>query len=113
MDVIYRQGESSVSDVLGQLTDPPSYSAVRTMLRLLEEKGFLKHRRDDKRYLYRLAESRNKARRNALNHLLHTFFGGSASDAVAAMLEISSDELDDRELNRLAGLIENALKNER
>ena len=101
MDVIYRLGEASVRDVLAELPDPPSYSAVRTMIRLLEEKGFLKHRRDGRRYAYRPTQSHEKASRSALRHVLTTFFEGSASAAAAAILDVSG-ELADEDLKRMA-----------
>ena len=77
MDVIYSLGEASVGDVLQQLPDPPSYSAVRTMIRLLEEKEFLRHRQEGTKYIYRPMQSRESASRSALRHLLKTFFAGS------------------------------------
>ena len=84
MDAIHQLGEASVGDVLDRLADPPSYSAVRTMLRLLEGKGYLKHRREGMKYVYRPTVAPEKARRSALEHLLATFFGGSAGAAAAA-----------------------------
>jgi predicted transcriptional regulator len=110
MDTIHQLGEASVNDVLAQLPDPPSYSAVRTMMRLLEEKGFLKHRREGMKYVYRSTVAPDKARRSALQHLLKTFFAGSAGDAVAAVLDISGDKISPEELDRLARLIEDARK---
>lgn len=110
MDAVHRLGEASVHDVLAQLPDPPSYSAVRTMLRLLEEKGFLKHRREGMKYVYSSTVAPEKARRSALQHLLQTFFGGSAGDAVAAMLDLSGDQISSAELDRLALRIEEARK---
>jgi predicted transcriptional regulator len=113
MDVVYRLGECSVADVLAQLPDPPSYSSVRTMLRLLESKGFLKHRRDGNRYLYTATEPRSRASRSAVRHLLRTFFRGSATDAVAAILEDSSDKISPDDFERMARMIEESRKNER
>jgi BlaI family transcriptional regulator, penicillinase repressor len=110
MDTIHQLGEASVKDVLAQLPDPPSYSAVRTMMRLLEEKGFLKHRREGMKYVYRSTQAPDKARRSALQHLLKTFFAGSAGDAVAAVLDLSGDRISPEELDRLARLIEDARK---
>ena len=110
MDVIYRLGEAAVGDVLEQLPDPPSYSAVRTMIRLLESKGFLRHRREGTKYIYRPTQSVENASRSALEHLLRTFFSGSATDAVAAILDVSSDNLSDDDLDRLEGLIDRARK---
>lgn len=110
MDTIHQLGEASVNDVLAQLSDPPSYSAVRTMMRLLEEKGYLKHRRDGMKYVYRSTQAPEKARRSALQHLLKTFFAGSAGDAVAAVLDLSGDEISPEEFDRLARLIDEARK---
>jgi BlaI family transcriptional regulator, penicillinase repressor len=110
MDAIYQLGEASVSDVLARLPSPPSYSAVRTMIRLLEEKGFLRHRREGTKYVYRPTQSRKVASRSALTHLLNTFFGGSAADAMAAILDVSSENLNDDDLERLEQIIEQARK---
>jgi predicted transcriptional regulator len=110
MDAIHQLGEASVNDVLDRLPDPPSYSAVRTVMRLLEKKRYLKHRRDGMKYVYRPTEAPAEARRSALKHLLKTFFGGSAGDAVAAVLDLSGDRISREELDRLARLIEDARK---
>ena len=110
VDTVLRLGEASVSDVLRNLVDPPSYSAVRTMLGLLVRKGWLKYRRDGKRYLYRAAGSREKSQRTALQRMLGTFFDGSAGDAVAALLDMSGDNLSDEEIDRLAEMVEHARK---
>jgi len=108
MDVIFELGEASVSDVREKLPDPPSYSSVRTMTRLLEGKGFLRHRREGTRYIYRPTESRSSARKSALSHVLRTFFGGSASDAVAAIFD--SEKLSGTELSEIQQLIDEARK---
>jgi predicted transcriptional regulator len=108
MDVIFQLGEASVSDVLDRLPDPPSYSAVRTMIRLLEAKGFLRHRQDGNRYMYRPTQSHETASRSALEHLLATFFSGSPTDAVAAILDLSADDMTDDDLKRMERLIEQA-----
>src|SRR4051794_27556025 len=97
MDAIYALGEASVADVLARLPDPPSYSAVRTMIRSLEAKGLLRHRQEATKYIYRPAHSREAAKRSALTHLLRTFFGGSAADAAAALLDPSVATLSDEE----------------
>jgi predicted transcriptional regulator len=110
MDCVHRLGEASVHDVLANLPDAPSYSTVRTMMRLLEGKGYLKHWREGMKYVYRSTLAPEKARRSALQHLLHTFFGGSAGDAVAAVLDLSGDKISPEELDRLAQLIEQARK---
>ena len=108
MDAIYQLGEASVADVLAKLPDPPSYSAVRTMIRLLEKKGLLRHRQVGTKYVYRPAQSREAARRSALKHLLQTFFAGSAADAVAAILHPSVTKLTDDDIERLEQLIHEA-----
>src|SRR5579863_5919904 len=108
LDVIFHLGEASVGDVLQRLTDPPSYSSVRTMIRLLERKGLLKHRVEGAKYIYRPTQSRATASRSAVLHVLKTFFRGSASDALAAILDVSSDELTAKDLARMQQLIEQA-----
>ncbi|HVX87905.1 MAG TPA: BlaI/MecI/CopY family transcriptional regulator [Gemmatimonadales bacterium] len=102
MDVLFRQGEGTVSDVMAALPDPPSYSAVRATLRILEEKGHLKHREDGPRYVYLPKLGQEQARQAALEHLLTTFFGGSAEQAVMALAELSDAELTPEQLERLA-----------
>ncbi len=110
MDVIYRLREGSVADVLAQLPDPPSYSSVRTMIRLLESKGYLKHRVEGTKYVYRPSQSRETAVRSAIRHLMKTFFSGSATDAVAAILDDSSENLTEDDLRRLEQFIDKARK---
>ena len=110
MDVIYQLGEAAVGEVRDRLPNPPSYSAVRTMIRHLESKGLLKHRQDGARYVYWPVRSRESASRSALRHLLATFFGGSAPDAVAAILDVSADKLDQQDLNRIKQMIDQARK---
>lgn len=106
-ETVQRLSEASVSDVRANLADPPSYSAVRTMLGLLVEKQWLRFRRDGKRYLYRPTVSREKAQRNALQRILDTFFNGAAGDAAAALLDMSDGELTNDQLSRLEKIIEN------
>jgi predicted transcriptional regulator len=108
MDAIYQIGEASVADVLAKLPDPPTYSAVRTMIRLLEKKGLLRHRQAGAKYVYRPTQSRDLAKRSALRHLLQTFFAGSATDAVAAILHPSVTKLTDDDIARLEQLIQEA-----
>jgi predicted transcriptional regulator len=110
MDVIYRQGEATAQDVLDRIPDPPSYSAVRALLRILEGKGHLRHRRDGQRYVYAPTVSRERARASALRQLVGTFFDGSAGAAAAALLDLSRDNLSDAELQRLEALVERARK---
>ncbi len=107
MDVVYRLGRATAAEVLDGLPEPPSYSAVRTMLRLLEEKGHLRHEQDGPRYVYVPTVARDRARRSALDHLVRTFFDGSTEDVVAALLA-RTDRPSDEELERLALLIEQA-----
>ena len=107
MDVVYRLGRATAAEVLDGLPEPPSYSAVRTMLRLLEEKGHLRHEQDGPRYVYAPTVARDRARRSALDHLVRTFFDGSTEDVVAALLA-RGDRPSDEELERLAQLIEQA-----
>ncbi len=108
MDVLYRLGEGTVSTVLEHIPDPPSYSAVRAMLRLLEEKGHVRHKQQGPRYVYVPTRSREKARRSAVRHLVSTFFDGSAELAVAALLDASDKKLSSEELDRLAQMIREA-----
>jgi BlaI family transcriptional regulator, penicillinase repressor len=110
MDAVFQLGEASVAEVRERLAKPPSYSAVRTMIRLLENKGYLRHRRSGTKYVYRPTESHESASRSAIGHLLETFFGGSTSDAVAALLDVSSDRLSDAEYRRMRQLIDQARK---
>jgi predicted transcriptional regulator len=107
MDVIYRLGRATAADVLERLPDPPSYSAVRAMLRVLEEKGHVRHEQDGQRYVYLPTVAREKARKSALAHLVKTFFDGSVERAVAALLD-SGGRLTEEEYDRLTRLIKRA-----
>lgn len=108
MDVIYSMGEASVGDVCQRLPNPPSYSAVRTMIRLLESKGLLRHRSEGNKYIYRPTQSRETASRRALRHVMTTFFGGSAPDTVAALFE--NEKLSEDDLIRIEAIINEAKK---
>jgi len=108
MDVVYRLGKATVTDVLERLPDPPSYSAVRALMRILEEKGHLSHEQDGPRYVYLPTVPRDAAQQSALSHMVRTFFGGSAEAAVAALLELPENGLSDGELSRLSRLIDEA-----
>ena len=110
LDVLYRMGRASVGSVRGALPDPPSYSAVRALLRILEDKGHVRHVQDGPRYIYLPSVPRDRARRSAMKQLLNTFFEGSAEQAVAALLDMSASELSEDELARLSELIEQARK---
>ena len=110
MDAIYRRGQATSAEVLEDLPDPPSYSAVRAMLRVLEEKGHLRHEQQGPRYVFLPTVPREKARRSALKQLMQTFFDGSAEQTVAALLDLSASNLSDAELDRLSQLINQARK---
>ena len=107
MDAIYRRGRATAAEVLADLPDPPSYSAVRAMLRLLEEKGHLRHEQDGPRYVFLPVVHRDRAQRSALTHVVRTFFNGSATDAVAALLDDGAT-LSQADLDRLAAMIDRA-----
>lgn len=113
MDVIFRRGTATASDVHADLPDAPSYSAVRAMLRILEEKGHLTHTSDGPRYVYAPVISRSAARQSALRQVVRTFFDGSASKAVATLLDMSGGSLSERELQELEGLIARARREDR
>lgn len=108
MDVLYRDGEGTVADVMAQMPDPPSYSAVRATMNVLEEKGHVRHKQDGPRYVYLPAVPRDRARRAALNHLLQTFFDGSAESAVVALLQMSDTSLSAADFERLAADVRKA-----
>lgn len=112
MDVIYRKGRATVQEVLDALEDPPSYSSIRATMRLLEEKGRLRHIADGPRYIYLPTQPRDKARKSALKHLLTTFFDDSVETAVAALLDVKARQLSDNDLDRLKRLIEEARQQE-
>jgi predicted transcriptional regulator len=108
MDAVYSRGKATVADVLEALPDPPSYSAVRALMRILEEKGHLRHLQEGPRYLYQPTQPRQSAARSAMEHVVATFFGGSIEQAVTALLSDKEKALDDDEANRLAKIIEEA-----
>jgi len=110
MDVLYRRGRATVSEVREQMPDAPSYSAVRAMLRVLEGKGHIRHEAEALRYVYLPTLPRERASHSALEHLLDTFFEGSTELAVAALLDGSATKLSPEELDRLSQLIEKARK---
>jgi BlaI family penicillinase repressor len=110
MDIIYARGQATAAEVLDGLPDPPGYSAVRAMLRVLEEKGHLRHEPRGLRYVFLPTVPREKARRSALKQLLQTFFDDSTEQAVAALLDLSASKLSGDELDRLARLIDEARK---
>ncbi|NIR43795.1 MAG: BlaI/MecI/CopY family transcriptional regulator [Gemmatimonadetes bacterium] len=108
MDIIYASGRAGVAEVQEALPDPPSYSAVRALLRILEEKGHLTHEQEGQRYVYRPTVPAAEARESAMKRLVRTFFDGSPEKAMAAFLDMSAEELSGDELARLAELIEQA-----
>jgi len=108
MDVVYARGRATVADVLEGLDDPPSYSSVRTLMRLLEEKGHVRHEEAGPRYVYIPTIAREKARRTALRNVLHTFFDDSTEEAVAALLDIHDTRRGPLELDRIKALIDKA-----
>src|SRR5262245_15858242 len=108
MDVLYQKSRATAADVLAGLPDPPSYSAVRALLRILEQKGHVRHEESEGKYVFMPTLHREQAKRSAVRHMLKTFFDGSPEDAVATLLDVSSSKLSKEELDRLAGLIEKA-----
>ena len=110
MDIVFQMGRASAAEVHERIPSPPGYSAIRATMRILEEKGLLKHDYDGKRYIYRPALGQSQARKTAVDHLLNTFFGGSTAGAVMALLETPGRDLTDEELDRMAALIEKARK---
>ena len=110
MDIVYRRARATAAEVLDDLPDPPTYSAVRAALRLLEEKGLLKHEMDGKRYVYLPTTPRKQARVTALKHLVRTFFNGSPEQVVNALIEDARPSA--AELERLAKLIDHARREE-
>ena len=110
MEIVYRLGQATAAEALAELPDPPSYSAVRAHLRILEEKGHLRHDQEGTRYVFRPTVARNRARRSALKQVVRTFFEGSAEQAVAALLDMSQSTLSEDDLDQLSGLIDKARK---
>jgi predicted transcriptional regulator len=106
MDIVYELREVTALQVMERLPDAPGYSAVRALLRVLENKGHLEHRQDGPRYVYLPRLARDKARRSELRHLLKTFFDDSTEAAVAALLDISGDKLTEEDYRKLEGLIQ-------
>lgn len=110
IDILYSHGSATAAEVQSALPEPPSYSAVRAMLRILEEKGHVRHEQDGPRYLYKPTLPRDNAKKSAMRHMLQTFFDGSAEQAISALLDDHSVRLTDAELDRLARLIAQARK---
>ena len=108
MDILYKRGRAGASEIHAALPDPPTYSAVRAKLRVLEEKGHIRHEEESLRYVYMPVVARDTARRSALRHLVSTFFEGSVEDAVAALLDLSSSNLSKSDLDRISRMIAEA-----
>ena len=108
LDVLYARGRATVAEVRDGLPDPPSYSAVRTLLRILEDKGHVRHEQDGARYVYVPTVSHGHAQRSAMRHVLDTFFKGSATSAIAALLDEGAGKLSDEDFDRLASMIARA-----
>jgi len=110
MDIIYELNEATVSQVLDRIPNPPSYSTIRALLRVLEDKGHLIHKHEWPRYIYRPTVPREKARQNALKHLRKTFFNNSTEEVFAALLDLSEKDLSEKDYRRLTEMIKKARK---
>jgi BlaI family transcriptional regulator, penicillinase repressor len=108
MDILYQRGKASASDVREAMEDAPSYSAVRAMLRVLEEKGHVRHQEEGLKYVYVPVVAREKAKKSAVKHVLDTFFAGSPEQIVAALLDVSAAKLTREELDRMSEMIDKA-----
>ena len=110
MDILYQRGRATAQEILEAMPDPPTYSAVRAKLRVLEEKGHVRHEEEALRYVYLPVVARDSARKSALRHMVTTFFAGSVQDTVAALLDLSTSKLKSEDLDRIAAMIEHAKK---
>ena len=108
MDVVWRRGKATATDVVAEIEDPPSRTSVRTLMRILEEKGHLKHELEGREFVYKPTKPRQRVGQRALSRVVQTFFGGSVGDALAAHLADPDSKLDENELNRLNDLIRQA-----
>ncbi|HWB85932.1 MAG TPA: BlaI/MecI/CopY family transcriptional regulator [Bryobacteraceae bacterium] len=108
MDILYRDGKLPAAEVQKRMPDAPGYSAVRALLRILEEKGHIRHQAEGLRYVYLPTVTREKAKRSAVKHVLDTFFNGSPEQIVAALLDVSATRLTREELDRMSAMIEDA-----
>jgi BlaI family penicillinase repressor len=113
LDALYRAGWATCAEVQKTMTDPPSYSAVRTFLRILEDKKLVRHEQDGARYVYTPTVERERASRSALRHVLNTFFGGSVTQAISALLDEDSKRLSEKDWQRLSVMIEQARKEDK
>ena len=111
MDVLYRLGDGSVSDILARMPESPSYNTVRVTLGILERKGYVRHREDGQRYVYAPTQSLEHVKRSATRHLLQTFYEGSPSLAILNLLGMSDQKLSEEDLDEIAGWIAEAKKN--
>lgn len=110
MDILYRMGRATAAEILEAMPDAPSYSAVRAKLKVLEEKGHIRHEEQALRYVYLPAVERDRAKKSALRHMLETFFDDSAEQAIAALLHLERKDLTPERLNRLSAMIDEARK---
>lgn len=110
LDILYERGQATAAEVQAALPAPPSYSAVRALLRILEDKRHVRHQQEGPRYVYLPTVARDNAKRSALRHMLKTFFDGSAEQAISALLDENSSQLSSAELDRLARMIDTARK---
>ena len=110
MDVVYRRGRATAAEIHAELPDPPVAAAVRTLLRILEDKGHVRHEQDGTRYIYLPTVARDAAKRSALQHLLNTFFEGSTTQAIAALLDDDAARMSNADLDRLSAAIKRARK---
>ena len=110
LEILYRRGRATAAEVLGEMPEPPGYSAVRAMLRTLEEKGHIRHEEQGPRYVYLPTLPLETAKKSAARHLVETFFGGSMEQAVATLLNSAAKKLSGEELDRIAALINRARK---
>jgi predicted transcriptional regulator len=113
LDAIYRAGRATCAEVQKTMTDPPSYSAVRTFLRILEDKKIVRHEQDGARYVYIPTVEKARASRSALRHVLNTFFAGSVTQAISALLDEDSKHLSEQDWQRLSAMIEEARREEK
>ena len=112
MEILHRRGESTVAEIMRALPDPPTYSAVRSILRILGEKKLIAHKEDGPRYVYFPSRPTDKAREDVLAHVVQTYFAGSTEQAVTALLKLSDADLDDADIVRLREKIRRARRNE-
>ena len=112
MDILYQKGRATAGEIHQAMADPPTYSAVRAKLRVLEEKGHIRHEEAALRYVYLPKVARETARKSALRHMVSTFFEGSVEDAMAALLDLSAAQLKEDDLDRIARLVDDARKGE-